>query len=89
MKYLEDIEGTAECFPYDEIQELREAGCKHGSNIHISKSIYCFKQKIYFYSTKMHLFCEHKKTRYTEAIKNIEVSPYAPCPKGSKNKPKM
>ena len=25
VKYLEDIEGTAECFPYDEIQELREA----------------------------------------------------------------
>ena len=25
VKYLEDIEGTAECFPYDEIQKLREA----------------------------------------------------------------
>lgn len=25
VKYLEDIEGTAECFPYDEIQELRES----------------------------------------------------------------
>ena len=25
VKYLEDIEGTAEYFPYDEIQELREA----------------------------------------------------------------
>ena len=25
VKYLEDIEGIAECFPYDEIQELREA----------------------------------------------------------------
>ena len=25
VKYLEDIGGTAECFPYDEIQELREA----------------------------------------------------------------
>ena len=24
VKYLEDIEGTAEHFPYDEIQELRE-----------------------------------------------------------------
>ena len=25
VKYLEDIESTAECFPYDKIQELREA----------------------------------------------------------------
>lgn len=25
VRYLEEIEGTAECFPYDEIQELREA----------------------------------------------------------------
>lgn len=25
VKHLEEIEGTAECFPYDEIQELREA----------------------------------------------------------------
>lgn len=25
VKYLEEIEGTAECFSYDEIQELREA----------------------------------------------------------------
>ena len=25
VKYLEDIEGTVGCFPYDEIQELREA----------------------------------------------------------------
>ena len=25
VKYLEDIGGTAECFPYGEIQELREA----------------------------------------------------------------
>lgn len=25
VKYPEEIEGTAECFPYDEIQELREA----------------------------------------------------------------
>lgn len=24
VKYLEEIEGTAECFPYDEIEELRE-----------------------------------------------------------------
>ena len=24
VKYLEDIEGTAECFPYDEVEELRE-----------------------------------------------------------------
>lgn len=25
VKYLKEIEGTAECFPYDEIQDLREA----------------------------------------------------------------
>ena len=25
VKYLKEIEGTAECFPFDEIQELREA----------------------------------------------------------------
>ena len=25
VKYLEDIEGDAECFPYDEVEELREA----------------------------------------------------------------
>ena len=24
VKYLEDIEGDAECFPYDEVEELRE-----------------------------------------------------------------
>ena len=25
VKYLEDIEGDAECFPYDEVEELKEA----------------------------------------------------------------
>ena len=25
MKYLEDIEGDAECFPYDQIEEIKEA----------------------------------------------------------------
>ena len=25
VKYLEDIEGDAECFPYDEVEKLREA----------------------------------------------------------------
>ena len=25
VKYLKEIEGTAECFPYDEIQEQRKA----------------------------------------------------------------
>jgi len=42
VKYLKEIQGTAECFPYDEIQELREAFYKRSSNIHILKSIYCF-----------------------------------------------
>lgn len=27
VNYLEDIEGGAECFPYDEIEELRENFC--------------------------------------------------------------
>lgn len=50
VKYLEDIEGTAECFPYDEIQKLREAfGCKRGSNIRISKTICCFAKDIFLF----------------------------------------
>ena len=54
VKYLKEIQGTAECFPYDEIQELREAFYKRSSNIHILKSIYCFVPDIFsFY--KMHL----------------------------------